>query len=114
MAILAKRSITVAVGVLWLLTADTASAHQNHGKQRGASVTGKTIETVLADHTPRLMAMPGVVGTAQGLCAGAPCIKVYVDAKTADLARRIGTSLEGYPVEIVETGEIKALDSDAP
>ncbi len=72
----------------------------------------KTLEAVLEKHTPRLMSLPGVVGTAHGLCAGKPCIKVLVIEKTLELVRQIGTTLEGYPVELVETGEIKALESD--
>lgn len=71
----------------------------------------KTIEAILEEHTPRLMSLPGVVGTGEGLCAGAPCIKVLVLEKTDDLVARIGSAIEGYAVEIVVTGEIRALDS---
>ncbi len=72
----------------------------------------KAIETVLEQHTLRLMSLPGVVGVGQGLCAGAPCIKVLVIEKTDDLAARIGDAIKGYPVEILESGEIRALDSE--
>ena len=70
----------------------------------------KSIEAVLKEHTDRLMALPGVVGTAQGLCDGKPCIKVLVVAKTADLLAQIPSVLEGYTVEVQETGVIRALD----
>ncbi len=70
----------------------------------------KTIEAVLKEHTGRLMSLPGVVGTAQGLCEGKPCIKVYVEKKTPDLVKQIPSTLEGYEVIIQETGEIRALD----
>ncbi len=72
----------------------------------------KTIEAVLGAHTPRLMSLPGVVGVGEGRCAGAPCIKVLVLEKTDDLVAQIGNAIEDYAVEIVETGEIRALDSD--
>ncbi len=72
----------------------------------------KAIETVLEQHTLRLMSLPGVVGVGQGLCAGAPCIKVLVIEKTDDLAARIGDAIKGYPVEILESGEIRALGSE--
>ena len=72
----------------------------------------KTLEAVLEKHTPRLMSLPGVVGTGQGECAGEPCIKVLVVEKSPELVRQIGTTLEGYPVEFIESGEIKALESD--
>ncbi len=71
----------------------------------------KTIEAVLGAHTPRLMSLPGVVGVGEGRCAGAPCIKVLVLEKTDDLVAQIGNAIEDYAVEIVETGEIRALDS---
>ncbi len=70
----------------------------------------KAIEAVLNEHTPRLMSLPGVVGTGQGLCAGKPCIKVYVKRKTPDLLRRIPSAIEGHAVSVEETGEIRALD----
>ena len=68
----------------------------------------KKIEEVLRDHTDSLMVLPGVVGTAQGECAGEPCIKVFVVAKSLDLVQKIPAEIEGYAVEVVETGEIKA------
>lgn len=71
-----------------------------------------TIEAVLAAHTDSLMALPGVTGTAQGLCEGNPCIKVYVIDKTPRLEQEIPADLGGYPVVIEETGEIRALPTD--
>lgn len=72
----------------------------------------KTIEEVLKEHTDQLMSMPGVVGTAQGLCDDKPCIKVFVIKKTHELDEKIPDILDGYPVKIEETGEIKALPED--
>ena len=45
----------------------------------------RSIEAVLREHTDRLMALPGVVGSAQGLCDGEPCIKVLVVTRTSEL-----------------------------
>ncbi len=70
----------------------------------------KTIEQALADHTDSLMSLPGVVGTAQGLCDGQPCIKVFIVEKTPELLRQIPAAIEGYTVAVEETGEIKALE----
>ncbi len=72
----------------------------------------KSIEEVLQMHTPELMALPGVVGTAQGLCGKKPCIKVFVIKKTADLERKIPEILDGYPVSLEETGKIRALPEE--
>ena len=40
---------------------------------------------VLREHTASLMALPGVVGTAQGLCDDEPCIRVFVVEATEEL-----------------------------
>ena len=69
----------------------------------------KAIDEVLREHTKSLMSIPGVVGTAQGLCDDKPCIKVYVIKETPELKQKIPQTLEGYPVMIEETGEIRAL-----
>jgi hypothetical protein len=58
----------------------------------GTQVPRKTIEELLKAHTNNLMSIPGVVGTAQGLCSGQPCIKVFVDRKTPRLEQRIPSS----------------------
>jgi len=45
-------------------------------EHRGDNImASKTIEKVLKEHTEELMSIPGVVGTAQGLCDDKPCIK---------------------------------------
>jgi hypothetical protein len=53
------------------------------------------------------MGMPGVVGIAEGLCDGQPCIKVFIARKTPDLLKAIPASVEGYPVAVEETGEFR-------
>ncbi|HZA93284.1 MAG TPA: hypothetical protein VE420_11710 [Gemmatimonadales bacterium] len=67
-----------------------------------------TLNTILERHTPRLMSLPGVVGTAEGQCAGKPCILVLVEQLTLGLRQAIPSELEGIPVEIRETGRIEA------
>lgn len=69
----------------------------------------KSIEAVLQENTEKLMAVPGVLGFGEGLCNNKPCIKVFVLEKTSGLQKKIPRTLEGYPVEIEETGEIHAL-----
>jgi len=70
----------------------------------------KTIEETLEEHTGALMSLSGVVGTAQGLCDGKPCIKIYVSKRTRRLAHKIPEVLEGYPVVIEETGAFRPRD----
>jgi hypothetical protein len=54
------------------------------------------------------MSVSGVVGTAQGDCAGRPCILVLVERMTPSLRQQVPKELEGVPVEIRETGRIEA------
>ncbi len=75
-------------------------------------MVGKTIEAVLKQHTDRLLSLPGVVGTAIGECEGKPCIKVLVVKATPELVKSIPSALEGFPVIIEESGEIRALGVD--
>ena len=103
-----RRSVPV-VGLVWLLIA-AACDQQQVGEPKEKPMPKKTIETVLKEHTARLMSHPGVVGTAQGECAGKPCIKVYVVKKTPDLVKQIPSALDGYAVVIQETGDIRPLD----
>ena len=70
-------------------------------------MSGRPLEDVLRAHTDSLMSVPGVVGLAEGLCNGKPCVKVFVARKTPDLLKAIPASLEGYPVAVEETGEFR-------
>lgn len=75
------------------------------------AVPPKSIEEVLAVHTDSLMALPGVVGTAIGLCDGTPCIHVFVTDTATAARRRIPDRLEGYRVEVQVTGPIRAREN---
>ncbi len=102
----------VALGAL--LGGATSCAQQvpEHQDSQGeGQMAGRTIEEVLSQHTDSLMSIPGVVGTAIGECAGKPCIKVLVVKKTPELSAKLPTTLDGFVVDVQETGEIKALDS---
>jgi hypothetical protein len=93
------------------LTAGTACASDMARSPGDKTHTPEaSIESVLRTHKPRLLALDGVIGVGRGLCQGRPCIKVMVRERTPGLARRIGAAIEGYEVEIIETGPIRALD----
>ena len=102
----------LALAACVLLAVGGAAQNATAGQEERVPVPDQPIAAVLEQHTPRLMALPGVVGVGQGRCAGAPCIKVLVIEKTDDLAARIGDAIDGYPVEILESGEIRALGSE--
>lgn len=58
------------------------------------------------------MALEGVTGVGQGLCRGKPCLRVYIAARTPAVERELPDTIEGYPVEVVETGPIRPLPTD--
>jgi len=71
------------------------------------------IDQVLQVHTGTLMAVPGVIGTGEGEHQGTPCILVFVRRRTAELERAIPSSLDGYPVRLKETGEVRPRNRPA-
>jgi hypothetical protein len=70
----------------------------------------RTIEEVLKAHTPELMSIPGVIGTAVAEDKGELCIKVLVVQQTPEVGRQIPSAIGGFRVIVQETGEIRALE----
>ena len=73
-------------------------------------MTPKTIQEVLSEHTDEWMSIPGVVGTGIGECEGEPCIRIFVVKKTSELMQKIPSEVEGYTVDVQESGKFQALD----
>jgi len=71
-------------------------------------VTSRTIQATLAAHTDSLMALPGVVGTALGLCDAAPCIRVFLADSSDEVRKAIPLRLDGYRVRPEVTGPFRA------
>ena len=71
----------------------------------------RDLSAVLADHGPRLMAIPGVVGVYIGQLGDGrtPCLKVMLARKTPENERAIPRTLEGFPVVTEVTGEIRPM-----
>jgi hypothetical protein len=100
----------IGICLIFIVISSTACENKKVDDIQGENtMAAKTIEEVLKKHTKELMSIPGVVGTAQGLCDNKPCIKVFVIKKTSELDQKIPANLEGYPVVIEETGKIRAL-----
>ncbi|UCC48860.1 MAG: hypothetical protein JSV41_01425 [Gemmatimonadota bacterium] len=68
----------------------------------------RSIEEVLRERTPGLMAVRGVTGTGLGDCGGEPCIVVFVATDSLDLAQALPDTLDGYRVDIRVSGEVRA------
>ena len=96
---------------LWLCLVLIASSGCRAPQEGAPPVTSqRPLEAVLAEHTPALMKIEGVVGTYQGATDdGEPCIKVMVAYDSPELRAAIPAVLEGWPVVIDVTGEIKAM-----
>ncbi len=84
-------------------------------KERGSSsMSMDDAIRVMDAHVNELMAIPGVVGVAVGaLESGAPCIQVLVVKKTPEHDNRVPKKIEGFPVVIQVTGEIRPMPGDS-
>ena len=67
-----------------------------------------TIADVLGRHTPSLLVIPGVLGTGEGRAGDEHVIVIFVARRTGELQQRLPSVLDGYPVEIRESGQITA------
>jgi len=68
----------------------------------------RDIQTVQEAHAPALMALDGVVGVAIGETDDrTPCVVIYVKEMTKALRAKLPTSLEGHPVRVEVSGEIR-------
>jgi hypothetical protein len=82
-----------------------------HVRAPGSTMPQRDIDAVLRAHDRELLAIPGVVGVYVGLLADqkTPCLRVMAVKKTKGLEQATPKSLEGYPVEIEETGVIRPM-----
>lgn len=72
-------------------------------------MTRRPLADVLRSHTPELLAIPGVVGTGEGRRDGRAVFLVLVARDSRELRARLPSEVEGYPVSIQVTGEVREL-----
>jgi hypothetical protein len=65
------------------------------------------IGKVLGTHSARLMTLPGVLGTGEGVFRGRPCILVFVERYSPDILKRIPRRLDGFAVVTKRVGKIR-------
>jgi hypothetical protein len=87
-------------GAVWAQTAG--------GAPDGLTVT-KTITTVIEEQGERLLALPGVVGLAEGLADGKPCVLLLVERRTPELDAQVPANIDGYTVVVKVTGPVRPL-----
>ena len=96
----------VAVLALLLLSA-SACGPQKEGKKE---VPVRDINEVMNSHVDELMSIPGVVGVAVGeLDDKTPCILVLVVEESDEINRKVPKKLEGHPVRLFVSGEIRPM-----
>ena len=61
--------------------------------------------------TPTVMALPGVVGTAVGLCGESPCIQILVATSDSALLAQLPDRFQGFEVDVRVVGEVRAQDT---
>jgi len=105
-----RKNLTALGAAVIICAGSVAACAESAANDRGEgqAMSQQTIETTLRAHNEELMSLPGVVGTAQSLCAGQPCIKVLVAERTEELEQAIHRILAGVPVVIEATGPIRA------
>ena len=69
------------------------------------------IVSALEALTPTVLAFPGVVGTAVGLCGEAACIQVLLSAPDSVLAADIPDRFRGFEIEKTVVGELAPRDT---
>ena len=74
---------------------------------------GRDINAVMEDHVQELMAMDGVVGVAVSETGeGVPCIMILLLELTDARKRALPETIEGHPVCLFESGEIRPLGGE--
>ena len=94
----------VTLGTLFSLSTACSSTSER------TEIPQRPIEQVLEQHNDSLTTRPGVVGTAIGLCDGAPCIRVFFADSASARGAGIPARLEGYPVRVEVTGPVRLRD----
>jgi len=108
----------VAIGLLFVTVSGCVSGSDNSGNDKSENggnnaVSARDINAVMESHVDELMAVPGVVGVAIGaLDDGKPMIRVMVVEKSTVIDEKIPTTLEGYPVRVTVSGEIKPMSGN--
>jgi len=104
----------LAAGALALVIVAAGGCRSRSSQEAPVSSPSRPLSEVLAAHTPALMALPGVVGTAESkLDDGRPCVLILVSKMTPGLREKLPRELEGWPVKVQVTGEIHAMPSDS-
>jgi hypothetical protein len=106
-----ERSILTGRALAFFLALSFLAPGCKSSRESAMNAPSRPLSAVLADHAPRLMAIPGVVAVAEGEnAAGRPCLRIW--ATGADKVRtQLPKAIDGYDVVVEESGPIEAMDS---
>jgi hypothetical protein len=97
-----------------LALAAVAGCQSHPPAESPAQMSNRTLSETLAAHSSELMAIPGVVGVAEGEQPDhTPCLLVMVEKLTPEIERRVPKRLDGHPVRIEVTGAFHAMPDSA-
>lgn len=68
------------------------------------------IEEVISEITDQWMAIDGVNGIAKGKADNKECVLVFISEKTQKIKETIPLKLKGFPVKVMEIGDIDAQE----
>jgi hypothetical protein len=96
---------------LLLLTIALVPACRQNMAQNSSASLKRDINAVLAAHDKELLAIPDVVGVYVGVLEDGrtACLKVMLARKNPETERKIPNLLEGYPVVVELTREIRPM-----
>ena len=104
-----RQSKFVALGALLCFIAISCAKDE---QKESETVTKADITIVMNAHAQELMAIPGVTGVAIGeLDDKSPCILVLIREESDEISQSVPKTLEGYPVRLFVSGEIKPMDA---
>jgi len=69
-----------------------------------------SLKSVIAERSAEIHAIAGVIGVAESIDHGEPCILVMLSTDDPEARKKILSVLSGYPVRIVVTGEATLRD----
>lgn len=101
-------------GVLLLSYANNTFIQNNVPPNLSEQTTTMSNTEALHTYKQQLLALPGVVGTAQSICNSQPCIKIYVVQNTPELEQQIADILQDNLFEIRESGRFDTRTPPTP
>lgn len=106
----APRPAVRAGALVFVLALSLAACRTAPGKDSMPAPPSRPLVEVLAAHTPELMAIPGVVGTAESRTSdGRPCVLIMLAGDSPELRAKLPREIEGWPVVVEVTGEFHAM-----